>query len=253
MRHVDLFSGIGGFALSATWVWGDEYENVGHSEVEAYPCKVYHRHFPESECLGDITKIDWSRFAGTIDLVTGGFPCQPHSVAGKRQGSGDERDLWSECVRAIRELRPRFALFENVPGLFTSNGGRFFERVLSDISASGYDCEWQVLSAAEVGAWHKRERVWILAYANKSVLEDEAIRPNKGESLHTVSSEQSNNHHSRTTVPRFSKDLLHEPDFLRNDDGLPNWMDRIQSLGNAIVPQCAAVIMQKIKESMQVE
>lgn len=164
MRHLDLFSGIGGFALAATWVWGDDYENVGHSEIEKYPCKVYHNHFPESECLGDITKIDWSRFAGTIDLVTGGFPCQPHSVAGKRQGSGDERDLWSECVRTIRELRPRFALFENVPGLFSSNGGRFFNRVLSDISASGYDAEWQVISAAQVGAWHRRERVWIVCY-----------------------------------------------------------------------------------------
>ena len=188
MRHLDLFSGIGGFALAATWVWGDEYENVGHSEIEKYPCKVYHNHFVESECLGDITKIDWSRFSGTIDIVTGGFPCQPHSVAGKRKGSSDERDLWSECVRAIRELRPRFALFENVPGIFSSNGGQFFERVLSDISASGYDAEWQVLSAAEVGAWHKRERVWITCFPNaeqvgRGTRASETIRQESQESI----------------------------------------------------------------------
>ena len=114
MRHLDLFSGIGGFALASTWVWGDEYENVGHSEVEPYACKVYHKHFPESECLGDITKIEWKE--GQADLITGGFPCQPHSVAGKRRASADERDLWGECVRAIRDIRPRYALFENVPG-----------------------------------------------------------------------------------------------------------------------------------------
>ncbi len=162
MRHLDLFSGIGGFALACTWVWGEKYENVGHSEIEPYPCKVYHRHFPESECLGDITKIKWRE--GQADLITGGFPCQPHSVAGKRKGSEDERDLWAECVRALRGVRPRYAVFENVPGLLTSDRGRFFNRVLRDIHESGYDAEWQIVSAQEVGAPHKRERIWIVAY-----------------------------------------------------------------------------------------
>jgi DNA-cytosine methyltransferase len=162
MRHIDLFSGIGGFALAASWVWGDEYENVGHSEVEPYACKVYHKHFSGSKCLGDITKIEWQE--GQADLITGGFPCQPHSVAGKRKGAEDSRDLWGECVRAVRVVRPRFALFENVPGLFISNGGRFFNRVVSDLASIGYDAEWQVLSAEAVGAPHLRKRVWIVAY-----------------------------------------------------------------------------------------
>ena len=162
MRHLDLFSGIGGFALAASWVWGNEYENVGHSEIERFPCKVYHKHFPESRCLGDITKIEWHE--GQADLITGGFPCQPHSIAGKRKASADSRDLWSECVRALRGVRPQYALFENVPGLLISEGGGFFNRVLSDLVQVGYDAEWQIVSAREVGAPHLRERIWIVAY-----------------------------------------------------------------------------------------
>ena len=164
MRHLDLFSGIGGFALACSWVWGEDYENVGHSEVEPFPCKVYHKHFSRSPCLGDITKIKWHK--GQADLITGGFPCTPHSLAGKRKGADDERDLWGECKRALRIIRPKAALFENVPGLFTSGRGSFFNRVLSDLAQIGYDAEWQVISASSIGAPHKRERVWIVAYPN---------------------------------------------------------------------------------------
>lgn len=165
VRHLDLFSGIGGFALACSWTWGSRYENVGHSEVESYACKVYHKHFSESNCFGDITKIEWKE--GQADIITGGFPCQPHSVAGKRKGKDDHRDLWGECIRAVRMVRPRIALFENVPGLFVSNGGRFFNRVVSDLADIGYDAEWQVLSAAAVGAPHLRKRVWIVAFSER--------------------------------------------------------------------------------------
>lgn len=120
MTHIDLFSGIGGFSLGFQRAG---YNTVAHSELDPYACKVYHRHFPGSHCLGDITKIDWRDYEGKIDVITGGIPCQPHSVAGKRKGSGDERDLWHEYLRAIRGIRPRFAVIENVPGLLTSNGG----------------------------------------------------------------------------------------------------------------------------------
>jgi len=162
MTHLDLFAGIGGFSLAADWVWGKEYENVGHSEIEPYACKVYHRHFPESECLGDITKIRWRH--GQADVITGGFPCQPHSLAGKRGASEDDRDLWSECARAVRMVRPKNAVFENVPGLLTSERGGFFNRVLSDLAEIGYDAEWYTIGAWQVGAPHKRDRIWIVAY-----------------------------------------------------------------------------------------
>ena len=162
MKHIDLFSGIGGFALAARWTWGEEYENVGHSEIEKYPCKVYHRHFPESECLGDITKINWQE--GQADLITGGFPCQPHSVAGRRKGSQDKRDLWRECIRALSGVRPYYAIFENVPGIITSEYGRTWERIKMDLEASGYEGLPLLLSAADVGAKHRRTRVWIVAH-----------------------------------------------------------------------------------------
>ena len=98
--------------------------------------------------------------------LPGGFPCQPHSLAGNRQGDSDKRDLWPECARMLRELRPKIAVFENVPGLFVSNRGRFFNGVLSDISESGYNAEWQIVSAKNVGAPHLRKRVWIVAYSS---------------------------------------------------------------------------------------
>jgi DNA (cytosine-5)-methyltransferase 1 len=162
VKHLDLFSGIGGFALACEWVWGEDYINIGHSEIENYSCKVYHQHFPSSPCLGDVRKIEWQE--GQADLITGGFPCQPHSVAGKRKGAEDERDLWAECKRAVRLVRPKVALFENVPAIIVSNGGTYFNRILSDLSEIGYDAEWTMLSAERVGAPHLRERIWIVAY-----------------------------------------------------------------------------------------
>lgn len=162
MRHLDLFSGIGGFALAASSVWGNEYENVGHSEVEPFSCEIYHKHFKESRCLGDITKIEWKK--GQADIITGGFPCQPHSLAGKRKASKDSRDLWAECKRAVSMVLPRWALFENVPGLLTSEKGEFFRRILRDLAEIGYDAEWHRLGAHQVGAPHKRDRIWIVAY-----------------------------------------------------------------------------------------
>jgi len=115
---------------------------------------------------GDICAIDWTTVE-PVDVLTGGFPCQPHSLAGLRAGSNDERDLFDEIIRCAGVLRPRFIVLENVPGLFTSDAGRFFGRVLGALASLGYDAEWRVLSAADVGAPHKRERVWIVAYADR--------------------------------------------------------------------------------------
>lgn len=217
MRHLDLFSGIGGFALAATWVWGDKYENVGHSEIEKFPCQVYHRHFPESECLGDITKISWRE--GQADLITGGFPCQPHSLAGKRKASEDERDLWHECIRALRGVRPRYAVFENVPGLVTSDRGRFFNRVLRDIHESGYDAEWQIVSAQAVGAPHKRERIWIVAYANGG--RQSRTRPGTAGHDAAVRGEELADSESRKNLGRERRDLAGTPSGRQSFDAAP--------------------------------
>jgi DNA (cytosine-5)-methyltransferase 1 len=134
------------------------------SEVDEYAVNVFQKRFPEAIALGDVRAIKYEKLPKGEWVIAGGFPCQPHSVAGKRGGAADERDLWPECARMLGQLRPKVALFENVPGLFISDGGRFFNRVLSDISKNGYDAEWQIISAAEVGAKHLRKRVWIVVY-----------------------------------------------------------------------------------------
>jgi DNA (cytosine-5)-methyltransferase 1 len=163
MYYLDLFSGIGGFALGTLYA-GMRFDKHYYSEVDKYGIGIYKKRFPEAIGLGDVTGINYAELPQGEWVVSGGFPCQPHSVAGKKAGSADERDLWPECRRMLRDLRPRVALFENVPGLLVSEGGRFFERVIGDISESGYDAEWQIISAFDTGARHLRKRVWIVAY-----------------------------------------------------------------------------------------
>jgi DNA-cytosine methyltransferase len=162
-----MFSGIGGFALGAQRA-GIQFDEHYFSEIEEYAVEVYQKRFPAARALGDIRNVDYGKLPKGEWIVTGGFPCQPHSVAGKKKGNKDQRDLWPECARMLRELRPAIALFENVTGLFVSNGGQFFNRVLSDISAGGYDAEWQTISASEIGAPHIRNRVWIVCYPNNA-------------------------------------------------------------------------------------
>jgi len=165
--YLDLFSGIGGFALGA-YMAGLRFDRHFFSEIDSYAIQVYKKRFPKAEAKGDIRSVNYEFELPKAEwLVTAGFPCQPHSIAGKKKGAGDERDLWPECRRMLRELRPAIALFENVPGLFISDKGEFFNRVLSDISESGYDAEWQVISAMDAGAPHLRKRVWIVAYPQK--------------------------------------------------------------------------------------
>ena len=160
MKLLDLFSGIGGFSLAASWVWQDELEIAGFCEIDKYAQKVLQKNFPGVPIHEDITKLDGKDFKN-IDLITGGFPCQDISVAGKGAGiEGSRSGLWSEMHRIISEVRPRFALIENVP-MLTIRGGT---RVIADLAEIGYDAEWQIVGADDVGAWHRRKRIWICAY-----------------------------------------------------------------------------------------
>jgi DNA (cytosine-5)-methyltransferase 1 len=158
-----LCAGIGGFDLGA-YRAGLRFDGHYFSEVDKYASAIFQKRFPEAVPLGDVRGIEYDKLPKGEWVAAGGFPCQPHSVAGKREGAGDERDLWPECRRMLRELRPRAALFENVPGLLVSNGGRFFNGIMSDIHRCGYDAEWQIISASEVGALHIRKRIWIVVY-----------------------------------------------------------------------------------------
>ena len=136
MRHGSLFSGIGGFDLAAEWCG---WENVFHCEWNTFGQKVLKHHFPKSISYNDITKTDFTIHRGDIDIISGGFPCQPYSSAGKRLGKEDERHLWPEMLRAIREIQPSWVVGENVRGLTNWNGGLVFDEVQSDLEAEGYE------------------------------------------------------------------------------------------------------------------
>lgn len=164
MRHGSLFSGIGGFDLAAQWMG---WTNVFHTEWNEFGQKVLQYHFPNSISYHDIIKTDYSIHNGDIDIITGGFPCQPFSLAGKRKGKDDERYLWHEMLRAIQQIRPTYVVAENVRGLLTIDGGLVFEQVCADLEAEGYEVQPVLLPAAGVNAPHRRDRIFIIAYSNK--------------------------------------------------------------------------------------
>ena len=162
MRHGSLFSGIGGFDLAAEWMGWD---NVFHCEWMPFPRKILSHYWPEAISYHDITTTDFRQHAGQIDILTGGFPCQPYSAAGKRKGKDDDRHLWPYMLRCIREVKPRWVVGENVFGIATWNGGLVFEEVCAELEAEGYAVQPFVLPAAAVNAPHRRDRVWFVAYA----------------------------------------------------------------------------------------
>jgi len=160
MKHGSLFSGIGGFDLAAEWMG---WENVFHCEWNPFGQKVLKHYWPNAESFEDITKTDFTKYANKIDILTGGFPCQPYSMAGKRKGKEDERHLWPEMCRAIREIKPKYIVGENVFGLLNWNGGLVFDEVHSDLEFEGYEVQAVVIPAAAVNAPHGRDRVWFVA------------------------------------------------------------------------------------------
>lgn len=161
MRHGSLFSGIGGFELASQWMG---WENVFHCEINEFGKKVLNYYWPKSISYEDIKTTDFTIHRGTIDILTGGFPCQPYSAAGKRLGKEDERHLWPEMLRAIREIQPTWVVGENVSGLVNWNGGMVFNEVQTDLEAEGYEVTPFLLPACGVNAPHKRERVWFVAH-----------------------------------------------------------------------------------------
>lgn len=197
MKHLDLFSGIGGFALATEMVW----DNVEHifCDNEPFSQAILKKHWPDSIIYDDIKTLTadriltdtrreygsaWgnegvetnttkraSRITNTkrccqIDLLTGGFPCQPFSAAGQRRGTDDDRHLWPEMLRVIREVHPRWIIGENVSGLLTWNGGMVLDEVFADLEAEDYEVWAFVIPACGVGAPHRRDRVWIVAHAD---------------------------------------------------------------------------------------
>jgi len=161
MTHASLFSGIGGFDLAAHWMGWD---NTFHCEWNPFGQKVLKHHFPNSISYNDITKTDFTVHEGRIDILTGGFPCQPYSSAGKRLGKADERHLFPEMLRAIKEIKPKWIIGENVRGLVSWGGGMVFNEVCDDLEGEGYEVQPFLIPAASVNAPHQRQRIWFVAY-----------------------------------------------------------------------------------------
>jgi len=176
LTHLDLFSGIGGFALAAEWAG---FRTIGFVEIDKYCRKVLNKHWPDVPVVEDIRDVETIKTVaeiykgnGSVTIVTGGFPCQPFSVAGKRGGKGDNRYLWPEMLRIIHEIRPRWVLGENVAGIVRMA----LDTVLSDLEGEGYTCQAFIIPACAVNAWHRRDRVWIVGYASSNGLNDGQAR-----------------------------------------------------------------------------
>lgn len=169
--HGSLFSGIGGFDLAAEWAG---WQNAFHCEWNEFGQKILKYYWPNATSYGDITKTDFTIWRNRIDVLSGGFPCQPYSHAGKRLGKEDDRHLWPEMLRTIREIAPSYVVGENVHGIITWNGGMVFHEVQTDLENEDYEVQPVILPACAINAPHRRERVWFVAYSNKC-----ATRPSR--------------------------------------------------------------------------
>jgi DNA (cytosine-5)-methyltransferase 1 len=250
LRVLDLFSGVGGFSLGLDRTGG--FETVAFCEVEPFPRRILAKHWPEVPCYHDVRTLTAAKLAAdgiAVDVITGGFPCQDISVAGKQAGisEGTRSGLWSECLRLVSELRPRFAIFENVSNLLSGPGeqpGAWFSRILSDLAAVRYDAEWHDLPASYIGAWHRRGRVWILAYPNKiSRQQGIAQKPILRQSY---VQEQSTRSFAKWT----GRSSLPKSRICGRNDGVPDVPHRIAALGNAVVPQIPELIGNAILDSI---
>ena len=183
-KTLDLFAGIGGFSLGLERTGG--FETVAFCEIDTYAGKVLKKHWPDVPLFTDINELTNERLKEADiypDVITGGFPCQDLSVAGKQAGIDGERSgLWGEFARLIGEVRPRYAIVENVPALLCGDRGRWFGRVLGDLAQIGYDAEWHCIPASHLGAPHQRDRVWIVAFDPNSGNDGEVGKVQRGAS-----------------------------------------------------------------------
>jgi DNA (cytosine-5)-methyltransferase 1 len=275
MNVLDLFSGIGGFSLGLERAG---MRTVGFCEIDPFCRRVLRKHWPTIPVYDDVRTLTGellsgsatlgcasvrssaSRFRGRagIDIICGGFPCQDISVAGKGAGIGGERSgLWSQFARIVGEVRPRYVIVENVAALL----GRGLSVVLGNLATLGYDAEWHCIPASAVGAPHQRDRVWIMANAQHSELRD---KPRRGNGASGASASEPRYDGSQGGVadadePRLAQRQEHqllgqcetlvgsdwwlvEPDVGRVAHGISARVDRLRSLGNAIVPQIAEII-----------
>ncbi len=261
MKVLDLFSGIGGFSLGLE---AAGMETVAFCEQNPFCQKILAQHWPTLPIHSDITELNGYEYRGSVELVCGGFPCQPFSVAGKRLGAEDDRALWPEMLRVIREVAPRWVIGENVSGIIPME----LDKVLSDLEGQGYTCWTFVLPASSVDAHHRRDRVWVVAHFNSNSQSDVPINTERlggnGEVIPNTHSPHQQGGSVSIGIPPghtksdFSRNTerqqaasvwLPEPRVGRVANGVPNRSHRLKALGNAVVPPLVAeigrIVMQK--------
>lgn len=279
MKHGSLFSGIGGFDLAAQWAG---IENIFHVEKDDWCRRVLSKNFPNSKQYIDIKNFNGKEYAKSIDIISGGFPCQPFSVAGQRKGKDDDRYLWEEMLRVISEIQPTYVIGENVTGII----GLALDTVLSDLEAQDYTTETFIIPACSKNAWHKRDRVWIVAYSNsirRTYEQKETGQPIHNRKWNCEAKKQTGyefkcgisesssifsdtngigrensipgNEPTRETSEfgnshtKYNANIWEiEPGVGRVVHGLSNRVDRIKGLGNAIVPQIAYEIFKSVQK-----
>ena len=273
LTHLSLFSGIGGLDLAAEW---EGFTTVGQCEFADYPTKVLEKHWPDVPRWRDIrtlTKESFYERTGlrTVDVISGGFPCQPFSVAGKQKGKGDDRYLWPEMLRVITELRPRCVVGENVPGIIKIAAGK----VVKDLERAGYHVVVFNFEAAAVGAWHRRSRVFFVGIADVADADGSGLQGRKQPETPDAA-EDAGEQPSRAPAGECSEAVYDamrsgcagdarwgksqeladgrcwaaEPDMGRVAHGIPARVDRLKCLGNAVVPQQAYPIFRALKEEL---
>lgn len=273
LRLLDTFSGIGGFSYAAERIVGG-YTTVGFVEWNTYCQSVLQKHWPQVPIHGDITTFN--PLPGSADVICGGFPCQDISTAGKGAGikEGTRSGLFYELMRVVRLVRPQFVILENVAAIRS----RGLDTVLGQMAEAGYDCEWACIRASDVGACHRRDRWWLVAYPS-------CQQRNDGGSAHTTEpsrtaaqlgnsngEDAADSDHPRPQGLRPQRQLredciqeqtcwrscgelspdwrryVSEPVLCRGNDGLSGRVDRLKALGNAVVPQVAAIPLNRVKQ-----
>ncbi len=276
LRMLDLFSGIGGFSYAGEKLVGG-YETVAFCEYDKHAQKVLRKHWPDTEIIDDVRELanDADRFRGLVDIVVGGYPCQPFSLAGVRRGDKDDRHLWPEMLRIIQAVRPTWVIGENVAGHISMG----LDEVLSDLEAEGYQARCFVVPAVGADAYHRRDRCWIVGYADsgtkakqgagfsgeqfdgapprewakeghRATDASEDVSNASGEGLQgDVREGQAGAQGQSEGYPAQCRWWEPEPAVGRVANGVPGRVHRLRQLGNSIVPQVAARILWAIKEA----
>jgi DNA (cytosine-5)-methyltransferase 1 len=291
VQIIDLYSGIGGFSLAGDWMG---WRTIQFCEINVYCIKILKKHWPEIPIHRNIKTLTASTVIqnklydkNQISIVTGGVPCQPWSSAGKRKGEEDVRNLWPETIEFVGTYKPEWFVFENVIGFVNWNEGMVFKQTISDLESKDYEVLPIVLPACGIGAWHKRDRIWLIgknknhtsySYSDsnrfyrtkvnqygwtkqgRTELFDKQI--SKLKSIRSVLGNSPNQGLQEWKEDQFSQSVFHaeraspsgerqwnaEPNVGRVADGIPNRVDRIKALGNAVVPQLVVMIYKAIEE-----